>query len=472
MYRIANMKKEITTCAGFSLIEALMGVSIFALLITALIGTIIYGRESTALAGKRARASFYAEEALEAVRNMRDESFSNLSDGTYGLSSSGGEWAFSGSSNTNGIFTRQLQITSLDETTKQITSTVTWAQNAQRNGNIVLTTYLANWMLPSSSIGNWGAPRRESGLDINQTADGWRIQIQGNYAYAVRQSGTPNFMVIDISNSAAPFLVASLNLPGTPQDISVSGDFAYIANAHNSQELQIVEISDSSSPHVAGSYNAAGNENGHGVFASGTTVYLTRAAGTNPEFYVINAAAPNNPTQTGSLDFSGNDINNRVMVMGTNAYIASNSDTQELRIVDISTPSAPVNSADYNLPGTANAISLAGSGSTLLLGRANGEVNMVNISDLAAINVLGTYAAGNSVQDISLGNSGSYAFLATYNTTKEFQVVDFSSPSSPFEVGFLDLTDSLNGIAYDSTQDRAFAVSFNNNEEIIVLAPQ
>lgn len=131
---------------GFSTIEALLASSILILIVTAFMGAFIYGSESTALAGQRARATFLAEEGLEASRNIRDAAFSNLVNGANGLVISGNQWTFSGTSDiTNGFYTRQITISSIDSNRKQIISTVTWQQNNQRTGSVTLTTYLTNW---------------------------------------------------------------------------------------------------------------------------------------------------------------------------------------------------------------------------------------------------------------------------------------------------------------------------------------
>src|SRR5262245_31841215 len=105
--------------AGFSAVEILLAATIFGFLATALAGAIIYGRAGTAAAGDRAQAIALAEEGLEAVRNIRDAAYSNFpADGNYGLATSGSPlvWNFSGSSDTTGIFTRQISLTTVDST--------------------------------------------------------------------------------------------------------------------------------------------------------------------------------------------------------------------------------------------------------------------------------------------------------------------------------------------------------------------
>lgn len=132
--------------SGFSTIEVLLSSSILVLIVTAFMGAFIYGSESTALAGQRARAAFLAEEGLEASRNIRDANFSNLTDGAKGLAVSGNQWVFFGTSDTtDNFYTRQITISSIDSKRKQVVSNVTWQQNNQRTGSVSLTTYLTNW---------------------------------------------------------------------------------------------------------------------------------------------------------------------------------------------------------------------------------------------------------------------------------------------------------------------------------------
>ncbi len=142
------MKKgwSATKSSGFTLVEVILASSLFALLILGLSGAFLYGQENTALSGKSARAVFLAEEGLEAVRNIRDDDFTNLSDGNHGIAITGNEWAFSGTSDATDIFTRQVLVATVDSDRKQVTSTVTWQQNAQRTGSVALVSYLSNWM--------------------------------------------------------------------------------------------------------------------------------------------------------------------------------------------------------------------------------------------------------------------------------------------------------------------------------------
>ena len=142
---------SVTRIPGFSLVEAALASAVFGLLVTALVGAYLYGQESTALAGNRVRAVLLAEEGLEAVRNIRDAGFSNLSDGTFGLTTAGNQWNLSGSQDVSGMFTRQIAVSSVDAARKSVTATVTWQQNLQRSGIVSLGTRMTAWQASGPS---------------------------------------------------------------------------------------------------------------------------------------------------------------------------------------------------------------------------------------------------------------------------------------------------------------------------------
>lgn len=131
---------------GFSPVEILLSATVFAFLVTALIGAIIYGREGTDHAGERARAIALAEEGLEAVRNLRDAAFSNLANGTTAVNATGSPtvWTLSGST-TIGIYTRQITIAQVDGDRKTVTSTVTWSVGGSSK-QVSVSTRLTNWL--------------------------------------------------------------------------------------------------------------------------------------------------------------------------------------------------------------------------------------------------------------------------------------------------------------------------------------
>ncbi len=143
---LQSTKKEwLTTRGGFLLVEILLASSIFMLFMTAFSGAFYYGLQSSTLAGDRARAIMYAEEGQEAMRSIKNINFANLTVGTYGLVYSSSTWILSGSSDTSGIFTRQVTISTIDASRKNIAVTVSWQQTPSRVGSVTTSTRLTNW---------------------------------------------------------------------------------------------------------------------------------------------------------------------------------------------------------------------------------------------------------------------------------------------------------------------------------------
>jgi Tfp pilus assembly protein PilV len=149
--RLIAKAESATRLKGFSLVEAILAVAVFALLVTALAGAIIYGEQAQEIAGKRARAAYLAEEGLQALRNLTQEGFNNLTVGTYGLAISSNQWILLGSSDATDIFTRQVAISSIDSRRKDATVTVSWQQTPTRTGQLTATSRYTNWAETVSS---------------------------------------------------------------------------------------------------------------------------------------------------------------------------------------------------------------------------------------------------------------------------------------------------------------------------------
>lgn len=133
------------TKSGFTLVEILVASAVFLLMVSGFGAVIVFNQGGVAASGERSRALLLAEEGIEATRNIRDSGFSNLIDGTHGLQLSGGVWTFSGSNDVTDVFTRTIEVGTVDADRKRVTSTVSWIQSSQRNGVVVLVTQMSNW---------------------------------------------------------------------------------------------------------------------------------------------------------------------------------------------------------------------------------------------------------------------------------------------------------------------------------------
>lgn len=143
------MRKNFQTKNGFGLLEVILSTALVSVLVMIFISAILDTQESVTLSEKRKTAVRIADSGIEAVRNIRDQNFFYLFDGNYGFVVVDNTLSLTPDSDlVDNIYTRTINISTIDSQTKKITSTVRWPQNERRNGEITLTTYLVNRTLP------------------------------------------------------------------------------------------------------------------------------------------------------------------------------------------------------------------------------------------------------------------------------------------------------------------------------------
>lgn len=82
--------------SGFSLIEIILAVSILSIMGLFLIWPILSGLDQNKSNSKRSQALTLANEEIEALKNIRDNNFLILSEGSYGIAKSNGSWILTG----------------------------------------------------------------------------------------------------------------------------------------------------------------------------------------------------------------------------------------------------------------------------------------------------------------------------------------------------------------------------------------
>jgi hypothetical protein len=251
------------------------------------------------------------------------------------------------------------------------------------------------------------APFRAGVFDTStHTQDGARgIAVSGSYAYVA--DFRDGLRVIDISDPTAPFEVGFFDTGGIAVAVAASGDYAYVADAR--QGLWIVDVSDPTSPLAASVLDPSGGA--VDVDVSGDYAYVVGQG-----FAVIDVSNPAAPFQAGSLDLIGEDV----AVRGNYAYVTypfepvapppgqhrgrKVSNTEGLRVIDISDPTLPFEAGFFETAGKA--------------------------SDVAV--------------------SGDYAYVADYGSG--LRIIDVSDPAELFEAGFFDTDGAALGVAVDGDQ--------------------
>ena len=160
--------------AGFTLIEAVVAITVFSLGVVALIGMSTIAKSTSEQGRDSVQVSNYLQEGIEAVRLLRNNSWNNVStNGGYRLSAQAGQnppWQLvSGGSETIGKYSRSVAIATVrredmdgsgtltagdrivatggafdDPDTKKVTVTITWQQGT-RTITRQLYAYVTKW---------------------------------------------------------------------------------------------------------------------------------------------------------------------------------------------------------------------------------------------------------------------------------------------------------------------------------------
>ena len=183
----------------------------------------------------------------------------------------------------------------------------------------------------------------------------------------------------------------------------------------------------------------------HGLDIAGS---LLVTAAEDVGIIVYDIAAPTSPVQRGALSFGVNALATAVRVVGTRAFVIVNtvspsSSVATLRVVDLATPTAPLQVA--SVPLAANGMSLDVEATLCAVATDGAGVQFFDVSGVAPV-FRGAIKTAASAYGIDL--RGTTAFVA--GGSDGLRIVDVSNPSAPTEVGGLAV-----GSAYDVVTDGA-----------------
>lgn len=450
---------------GISLVEVLLASTLFGFLVVIVVSAIVFSYRSVMSGGEYDRAHFLAEEAVEAVRNIRDKSYVDVAVGTHGITQAGGVWSLTGSSDSSGVYKREVTISDKGANRKIVDVKVSWGSGFQER-TVKLSTQLSNWR--ASTVKSWAAPITLSAHDSDGATDAAKVAVSGSYAYLVRPSASPNLIVYNITDPERPTPVGSLTLSGVPADISVGNGYAYITNSLDTAELQIVSVLNPAAPALVSTFDAAGNANGVGVFVKDSLVYVSRNAnGGNDELVLINVANPSAPVRSTGYSLLNISMNDIYVNEGT-MYVTTNSSSQE--VIKVTNIAGVLAHTSIDLPGTAAATAIAGTGSTLFVAQQN-ILRLVDGGTLPS--VLASTTLGSTINDVAYNSTARLVF-AGVAATDELQILKYTAPSTLVVDRSMDIpgsASSLNGVAYGSALDVVVGASGADVSEIILFGP-
>ncbi len=467
---------------GQSVLEVLIALGIFAISMVAGFQLFFGGQTLSTDSVNAELAADYAQEGLEALRNIRGRNWSELIDGDHGLIFQNNEWMF-GSSTLNDskdIFTRTISVLTTNENIKTATTTVTW-NTYNRAQKVELVEELTNWESPLQSScktaalsGNWANPQTIGTADLGAGNEGTDVLVKYPYAYVSGKASSaakPDIFVFNVSNPASPSLSASLDIgSGGINSIYISETHLYAASPNDSKEFIIFDISTPGSISEVSSLNLSGSSDGLSVIAFGNTAVLGRTDSASNELDFIDVSNPASPsvgTQFGGLD----DIRD-FAVTENYLYVIEDSGT-DIRVYDITMPNNPVyidgfdrGSIDY----LSAYLHYKGGSRNLLVGSdgSDNDFEIIGATTTNQMYVRDSLDVGGAINDIVCA-AGDLAFLATTNSGKEFLIVNVASPDNIYEYASLNYPQVGTGIDY---YNNTVYMSVRSNDALRIITSQ
>ncbi len=269
-----------------------------------------------------------------------------------------------------------------------------------------------------------------------------------------------SFFTFDVTHPPSARYLGSIDtntasIDGTAA-IVVAGKYAYLANPHTADfrtcksgsascaQLQILSVANpasmpapfnyelptSTAPYVTGS---SGQAVGKSIAYSKGYVYLglTKSA-TGPEFDIIDVSSSTNPQWAGGYSVGAGV--SAISVRGSYAYLATDRKSDELVILDVSNPSAPILAGSYNVvsaSGWGDGESVYQRGLELYLGltyaTGSPEIYTLDVSKPSVPSLVSAYVAGSSVVGEFARDS---LLFALTSTSQQLQILDASNTTT------------------------------------------
>lgn len=131
--------------SGQSLIEVVMAFAVSILILVSLVNGVVVSLRNIRFARNKTLAVKYAQEGIEATRSIKERSWNEILNGSYGLLWSGGQWSFVSGNELIDEFSRVVEITdsdSGDPEIKNVTVTVSWSEG-RGTPEVVLNSAIA-----------------------------------------------------------------------------------------------------------------------------------------------------------------------------------------------------------------------------------------------------------------------------------------------------------------------------------------
>lgn len=506
------------------LVEVLVALALFSLIAVVVSGLAVDALWTVETGSDLSAATAFAQEGIEASRQITDRSWAVLAVGDHGVTTEtvGNEtrYAFAASSDTFNGFSRVVRVTevqrdangaivasggTIDPDTRRVDSVVTWRTGVTRRAqSVTLATLLSHWegaswvetlraqfrqgTLASTGVVaapepptdngsvrlagavDWTAPVIRGTVDVPGNGDGTAVVVRTGYAYLVTDDGGDGRLVIvDVSDVTTPQITGSVSVGAPAHGLVVLGGYAYVARKSGSGELAVVDVRTPTAPILVRTIDVAGSAGGQSLAAEGQVLVLGRlgsAAASEVVTFTIPSSDPSSPATRGSLDLAGDPTVLALAVRTATAVLGTGSDSAELQTVDLGAVAAPLLRGTLDLAGNADVTGVAVTGNRAYLTRDGGsELAVADLATLTSPALLGELDLGNGAN--SLAAEGGFAYVAARAQGSEFQRVDVGTPAQLSVAGTAAVGAEPRGAVFSGNY--AYLATAGNDRELVIV---
>ena len=462
------------------LIELLLTIGLAALLIPALFTGFTTSRGGRAQQEQRMQAIAYFRQAQEALRIIQSNDWLNLTNGTFHPAINGNTWELvSGPESISGTdFTREINIAdvfrdtngniassggTLDPSTKLIVLSVSWTTPS-----------------PSSVSGQFYLTRHENNVKIDSTIDDFNPGATSSGTTGVTITDTDGGEVVLGAGGGGgdwcqPSLtLKTLDLPknGVANAISAIEGEIFAGTGENASGVSFADVDVTTSypptPTLKKSFdgyktNAVFGETGFAYLATDTN---------SKEVVIINLSEFSDPPtnskykEEGYFDAPGNGSGESIYTYGNYGYMTSGN---KFYIFDISSKTGSrtqVNTSVPTLSGTGVKIQVVGNYAYVATNSTSNQLQVIDISDPVNPSIIGNLSSnpidGLEGRDVFENAAGTRAYLVTASssTKNELFIINTENPASPTPIS--------NGVYDTAGMDPKGVTAVTGNRVIIV----
>ncbi|MCK4252307.1 T9SS type A sorting domain-containing protein [candidate division WOR-3 bacterium] len=266
------------------------------------------------------------------------------------------------------------------------------------------------------------------------TVGGVDIYKLGFYVYL------PGFVIVDVGDSANPFVVGDTSLPVYAQAVWVNNNFGYGFVANDYEGLTVININDPTNPQVDSQYYGA--DNSRDVFVQGNYAYV---ANLKKGLKIIDIGNPSNPFEVGEYD-----------TIGTFPYLQTIWTRDTLVYIPVEWPFVfkVLNVSDPGLPSLLGYCNMKTVGSDIFVKDTFAYVVGSNIFQTFNVSIP---TSPDSLHSYVLPHTTSrcvfikdtFAYIA--NADSGLRILNVSNPTAPFEVGYFTASEPVYSVFVKDT---------------------